>query len=97
VVAPTSLSLSGRSKSSSKSKRDLDCVVPSDQFESDLTSSGASRVEVVSKTDIFLICRARSGSSNSSSSLLRVDVVASGFLELTRWLLKPPKPLVTQI
>jgi hypothetical protein len=34
---------------------------------------------------------------NSSRSLLQVDVEASGFLELTRWLLKPPKPLATQI
>jgi hypothetical protein len=42
VVAPTFLSLSKRSKSSSKSERDLDCVVPSDRFESDPTSSGAA-------------------------------------------------------
>jgi hypothetical protein len=31
--------------SSSKSERDLDCVVPSDQIESDLTSFGTSHVE----------------------------------------------------
>jgi hypothetical protein len=30
-------------------------------------------------------------------SLLQVDVEASVFLESTRWLLKPPKPLATQI
>jgi hypothetical protein len=34
---------------------------------------------------------------NSSRSLLGVDEEASGFLELARWLLKPPKPLATQI
>jgi hypothetical protein len=34
---------------------------------------------------------------NSSRSLLRVDVEASGSLELTRWLLKLPRPLATQI
>jgi hypothetical protein len=34
---------------------------------------------------------------NSSRSLLRVDVEASGSLESTGWLLKPPKPLVMQI
>jgi hypothetical protein len=79
-------------------------VVPSYRFESDLTSSGESCVEIASKTDIFLICRTRSGSSNSSRlsmnssmSLCRVDVEAPGFLDSTRWLLKPPKPLVTQI
>jgi hypothetical protein len=49
AVAPTSLSLSIECKSSSKLEGDLDCVVPSDWFESDLTSSGASRVEVASK------------------------------------------------
>jgi hypothetical protein len=32
-----------------------------------------------------------------SRSLLEVDVEASGYLELARWLLKPPKPLATQI
>jgi hypothetical protein len=89
-VAPTSFSLSSRSKSSSKSERDLDCVVPSDRFESDLTSSGASRVEVALKMDIFSICRARLGSSkssrlsmNSSRLLLRVDAEAFDFLEST--------------
>jgi hypothetical protein len=66
AVAPMSLSLSSRSKSSSKSERDLDCVVPSDRFESVPTRSGASRVEVASKTDIFSICKARSGSNRSS-------------------------------
>jgi hypothetical protein len=34
---------------------------------------------------------------NSSRSLLRVDEEAFGSLELARWLLKPPKPLATQI
>jgi hypothetical protein len=34
---------------------------------------------------------------NSSRSLLQVVVEASGFQESTRWLLKPPKPLATQI
>jgi hypothetical protein len=104
AVAPTSLSLSSRSKSPSKSERDLDCVVPVDRFESYRTSFGAARVEVTSKTDIFSICRTRSGSSNSSRlmmnssmSLCRVDVEASDFPELTRWLLKPPKLLATQI
>jgi hypothetical protein len=72
-------------------------VVPSDRFESDPTSFGASRVEVASKTNIFLICRARLGSSNSSRPLLRVDVEAFGSLESTRWLLKGPKPLAMQI
>jgi hypothetical protein len=69
-------------------------VVPSDWFESDPASSGASQVEVASKMDIFSICKARSGSSNlsrlsmnSSRLLLRVDLEASGFLE----------PLATQI
>jgi hypothetical protein len=33
----------------------------------------------------------------SSRSLLGVDEEASGFLELARWLLKPPEPLATQI
>jgi hypothetical protein len=76
----------------------------SDRFESDLTSSGTSQVEVASKTDIFLISGARSGSNsllrlsmNPSRSLLQVDGEASGSLKLTRWLLKPPKPLATQI
>jgi hypothetical protein len=53
AVAPTSLIFSSRSKSSSKSERDLDHVVFSDRFESDPTRSGASRVEVTLKTDIF--------------------------------------------
>jgi hypothetical protein len=63
-----------------------------------------ARVEVALKTDILMICLARSGSSNSlnlsinsSRLLLRVGVEASGFLELTRWLVKPPKPLEMQI
>jgi hypothetical protein len=56
AVAPTSLILSSRSTSSSKSERNLDRVVFSDQFESDPTRSGSSRVEVESKTDIFSIC-----------------------------------------
>jgi hypothetical protein len=47
--------------------------------------------------DILSICLGRSGSSNSSRLLLQVDVQASGFLESTRWLLKPPKPLAMQI
>jgi hypothetical protein len=34
---------------------------------------------------------------NSSESLRQVGVQASGFLESARWLLKPPKPLATQI
>jgi hypothetical protein len=34
---------------------------------------------------------------NSSRSLCQVGVEASGFLKLTRWLLKPPKMLATQI
>jgi hypothetical protein len=34
---------------------------------------------------------------NSSRSLLGVDEEASSSLELTRWLLKPPKSLATQI
>jgi hypothetical protein len=90
-VAPTSLILSSRFKSSSKSERDLDHVVFSDRFESDLTRSGASRVEVVLKTDIFSVCWARSGSNrssrlslNSSRSLLGVDEEASSSLELAR-------------
>jgi hypothetical protein len=33
----------------------------------------------------------------SSRSLLGVDEEASGSLELARWVLKPPKPLATQI
>jgi hypothetical protein len=104
AVAPTFLILSSTSKSSSKSKRDLDHVVFIDWFESNPTRSGASRVEVALKTDIFSICWARSGSSissrllmKSSRSLLVVDEEASSSLELARWLLKPPKPLATQI
>jgi hypothetical protein len=79
-------------------------VVFLDWFEFDPTRSGASRVGVASKMDIFSICRARSGSNsssrllmNSSRSLLRVDEEASSSLELARWLLKPPKPLAMQI
>jgi hypothetical protein len=34
---------------------------------------------------------------NSLRSLRRVGAEASGFLESARWLLKRPKPLVTQI
>jgi hypothetical protein len=34
---------------------------------------------------------------NSSRPPHQVDVEISGFLESTRWLLKPPKPLATQI
>jgi hypothetical protein len=56
AVAPTSLILSSRSKSTSKLERDLDHVVFSDRFESNLTRSGASRVEVALKTNIFSIC-----------------------------------------
>jgi hypothetical protein len=104
AVAPTSLSLSSKSKSFSKLERDLDCVVHSDHFETNLTSFRASLVEVTSKTNIFSICRTRSGSSassglsmNSSRSLCRVGVEASSFLESTRSQLKPPKLLVTQI
>jgi hypothetical protein len=104
AVGSASLSLSKRSKSSSKLERDLDCVAPSDQFKSDPTSPSAARVEVTSKTDTLSICLARWGSSNSSRlsmnslrSLLRVDVEASSFLESTRWLLKPHKPLTTKI
>jgi hypothetical protein len=104
VVASASLILSSKSKSSSKSEGDLERVVFSDWFESDPTRPGASRVEVASKTDIFSICRARSGSNrssrlsiNSSRSLLGVDEEASSSLELARWLLKPPKPLARQI
>jgi hypothetical protein len=66
AVAPTSFILSSRSKSSSKSERDLDHEVFSDRFESDPNRSGVSRVEVALKTDIFSICWARSGSSISS-------------------------------
>jgi hypothetical protein len=104
AVAPMSLILSSRSKSSSKSERDLDREVFSGRFESDPNRSGASRVEIMLKMDIFSFCWTRSGSSISSRvsmkslrSLLGVDEVASGSLELARWLLKPPKPLVTQI
>jgi hypothetical protein len=99
-MAPSSSSLSTRSKSSSKSERNLDCVVSSDWFESDPTSSGAARVEVASKTDILSIYSARLRSNNlsrlsmnSSRSLRRVGVEASGFLKSARWQLKPPKPL----
>jgi hypothetical protein len=49
------------------------------------------------KKNIFSIYLGRSGSSNSSRLQLRVDVDVSGFLESTRQLLKPPKPLATQI
>jgi hypothetical protein len=91
AVAPTSLILSSRSKSSSKSERDLHREVFSDQFESDPTRSSASRVEVALKTDISSICWARSGnnrssnlSMNSSRLLLGVDEEASGSLELAR-------------
>jgi hypothetical protein len=66
AVVPTSLILSSRSKSSSKSERDLDRVVFSDQFESNPSRSSASRVEVALKMDIFLIYWARSGSNMSS-------------------------------
>jgi hypothetical protein len=66
AVASTSLSLGSRSKSSYKLERDLECAVPSDWFESGPTRSGASRVEVALKTDIFSICRARSESNRSS-------------------------------
>jgi hypothetical protein len=104
AVAPTSLSLSSRSKSSSKSERNLDCVVCSDQFEFDLTSFGTSWVEVASKTDIFSICRSRSGSNSSSRlsmdssrSLLQVDEEVISSLQLARWQLKPPDPLAMQI
>jgi hypothetical protein len=54
--------------------------------------------------DVLSICLGRSGSSNSSRSsmkesrlLRRVAAEASGFLEFTRWLMKPPKLLATQI
>jgi hypothetical protein len=94
AVAPTSLILSSRSKSSSKLERDLDHEAFSDLFESDPNRSGASRVEVALKMDIFLICWARSGSSissrlsmKSSKLLLGVDEGASGSLGLARWLL----------
>jgi hypothetical protein len=104
AVAPTSLILRSRSKSFSRSERDLDHVVFSDRFESEPNRSGASRVEVTLKTDIFSICWARSGSNrlsrlsmNSSRPLLGVDEEASGSLEFARWLLKQPKPLATQI
>jgi hypothetical protein len=56
TVAPKSLILSYRSESSSKLERDLDREVFLDRFESDPTRSGASRVEVVLKMDIFSIC-----------------------------------------
>jgi hypothetical protein len=55
VVAPTSLILSTRSKSSSKSERDLDHEVFSSRFESDPNRCGASQVEVALKMDIFSI------------------------------------------
>jgi hypothetical protein len=84
VVAPSSQILKIQSKSSSKSKRDLDCVASSDLFECDLSSSGAARVEVVLKMDILSICLGRSRSSNSSRLsmnslrlLCRVGVEAS--------------------
>jgi hypothetical protein len=103
-VAPSSQILRRGSKSSSKSEGDLDYVASSDWFESNPSSPGAARVEVASKMEILSICLARSGCSDSSrlsmnsSRLLRqVGVEASGFLESTRWLLKPPKPLATQI
>jgi hypothetical protein len=56
-----SSSLSKRSKSSSKSERDLDCVVSSDWFEPDLAGSGAARVEVVLKMDTSRSPRQDSG------------------------------------
>jgi hypothetical protein len=102
-VAPSSRILKRRSKSSSESGRDLDREASSDQFESD-PSPGATRLEVTSKTDVFSICLGKSGSSNSSRLLIkesrllrRVAAETSGFLESIRWLLKPPKPLTTQI
>jgi hypothetical protein len=95
AVAPSSRILKKQSKSSSKSERDLDRKVSSDWFESDPSSHGAARVEVVSKMDVLSICMSRLGSSNLSRLLLRVDVEAFGFLEWIRWLLKPPKVLAT--
>jgi hypothetical protein len=97
TVAPSSQILKKQSKSSSKSERDLDREASSHRFESDLSSPGAARVEVASKMDALSIYLGRSGSSNSSRSLLRVNVEASVFLESTRQLLKPPKPLAMQI
>jgi hypothetical protein len=97
VVTPSSRILKRRSKSSSKLERDLDRKASLDRFESDSISPGAALVEVALKTNVLSICLGRSGSSNSSRLLLRVDVEASGFLESTRWLLKPPKLLATQI
>jgi hypothetical protein len=54
--------------------------------------------------DVFSICLGGFGSSNSLRSLMkesrlqrRVAVGASGFLESTRWLMEPPKPLAIQI
>jgi hypothetical protein len=89
VVAPLSRILKRRSKSSSNSGRDLDREASLDQFESDPTRSGASRVEVALKTDIFSICWARSESNrssrlsmNPSRLLLGVNEEASGSLEL---------------
>jgi hypothetical protein len=104
AVARSSRIFKRRSKSSSKSGRDLDHEASSDWFESNPSSPGAARVEVTLKMDVFLICLGRSGSSNllrssmkESRLLRRVVVEASGFLELSRWLMKPPKPLATQI
>jgi hypothetical protein len=104
AVARSSRILRRRSKSSSKSERDLDCVASLDWFESDPSSPSAARVEVASKTINLSICLARSGSSDSSRlsmnlprSLHRVGVEASGFLGSARWLLKLPKPLAMQI
>jgi hypothetical protein len=95
------------SSSSSALRREamhLDREVFSGRFGFDTNRSGASGVEVTLKMDIFSICWARSGSSmssrllmKSSRSLLEIDEEAFGFLELARWLLKPPKPLATQI
>jgi hypothetical protein len=56
AVAPTFLILSSRSKSSSKSERDLDHEVFSDQFEPNPSRSSASQVEVALKMDVFSIC-----------------------------------------
>jgi hypothetical protein len=76
----------------------------SNRFESNLSSPGVARIEFALKTDIFSICLDRSGSSNSSRSSTKelrlqhqVAAEAFGFLGLTRWLKKPPKPLATQI
>jgi hypothetical protein len=60
AVAPSSRLLRRRSKSSSKSEGDLDCVASSDWFESDSSSPGAARVEVALKTDVLSICLGRS-------------------------------------